>query len=104
MAVLKKLLRNPSAVVGLCILLLLIIVSIVGPFLVQSPYEQDTAMKLLPPLGEHWFGTDDFGRDVFQPYCYRRPLFSYSRIYFGYFRPDGRPGAGSLCRLLWRYC
>lgn len=65
MAVLKKLLRNPSAVVGLCILLLLIIVSIVGPFLVQSPYEQDTAMKLLPPLGEHWFGTDDFGRDVF---------------------------------------
>ena len=65
MAVLKKLLRNPSAVVGLCILLLLIIVSIVGPFLVQSPYEQDTAMKLLPPSGEHWFGTDDFGRDVF---------------------------------------
>ncbi len=65
MAVLKKLLRNPSAVAGLFILLLLIIISIVGPFVVQSPYEQDTAMKLLPPSGEHWFGTDDFGRDVF---------------------------------------
>ncbi|MEF2877010.1 MAG: ABC transporter permease [Blautia sp.] len=65
MTVLKKLLRNPSAVAGLFILLLLIIISIVGPFVVQSPYEQDTAMKLLPPSGEHWFGTDDFGRDVF---------------------------------------
>lgn len=65
MTVLKKLLRNPSAVAGLFTLLLLIIISIVGPFVVQSPYEQDTAMKLLPPSGEHWFGTDDFGRDVF---------------------------------------
>ena len=65
MTVLKKLLRNPSAVAGLFILLLLIIISIVGPFVVQPPYEQDTAMKLLPPSGEHWFGTDDFGRDVF---------------------------------------
>ena len=53
MTVLKKLLRNPSAVAGLFILLLLIIISIVGPFVVQSPYEQDTAMKLLPPSGEH---------------------------------------------------
>lgn len=65
MTILKKLLRNPSAVVGLCILLALIVISILGPFVVQSPYEQDTAMKLLPPSAEHWFGTDDFGRDVF---------------------------------------
>ena len=61
----RKILRNPSAVVGLCILLLLIVVSIAGPFLVQSPYEQNTAIKLMPPSREHWFGTDDFGRDVF---------------------------------------
>lgn len=65
MDILKKLLRNPSAVVGLGILLMLVVVSIVGPFIVQSPYEQNTAMKLLPPSSEHWFGTDDFGRDVF---------------------------------------
>lgn len=65
MKTLKKLFRNPSAVIGAGILLVLIIISVVGPFLVPSPYEQDTAIKLLPPSAEHWFGTDDFGRDVF---------------------------------------
>lgn len=65
MDILKKLLRNPSAVVGLGILLVLIGVSLIGPFVVQSPYEQNTAIKLMPPSAEHWFGTDDFGRDVF---------------------------------------
>lgn len=65
MKTIKKFLRNPSAVAGLCILLLLVIVSIAGPFFVQSPYAQDTSIKLMPPSAEHWFGTDDFGRDVF---------------------------------------
>ena len=65
MSTFRKIMRNPSAVVGLCILLLLVVVSIAGPFLVESPYEQNTAVKLMPPSAEHWFGTDDFGRDVF---------------------------------------
>ena len=64
MSTFRKIMRNPSAVVGLCILLLLVVVSIAGPFLVESPYEQNTAVKLMPPSAEHWFGTDDFGRDV----------------------------------------
>ena len=64
MEIIRKMLRNPSAVVGFAILLIIVIVAIAGPFLTQSPYEQDTANKLLPPSSDHLLGTDEFGRDV----------------------------------------
>lgn len=30
-----------------------------------SPYDIDSGNRLLGPTGKHWFGTDDFGRDIF---------------------------------------
>lgn len=60
----RKFLRNPTAVVGLTILLFLILVALIGPFFVQDPLLQQTAIKLRGPSAEHWLGTDDFGRDV----------------------------------------
>lgn len=57
-------LRNPTAVIGLTILLVLILIAIVGPFFVQSPYTQVPANKFQTPCAEHLLGTDDFGRDI----------------------------------------
>nr|WP_230492775.1 ABC transporter permease [Martelella alba] len=34
----------------------------IAPF---DPVAQDAAASLLPPGGAHWFGTDNFGRDIF---------------------------------------
>lgn len=52
------------AVVGLVCLLLA--AAIFGPFFTpDSIYTSDIANSLLPPSAEHWFGTDDQGRDVF---------------------------------------
>ena len=65
MKAIRSFLRNPSAVVGLTILVALVLISVVGPFFVQSPFEQKTAIKLQPPSAEHILGTDDFGRDLF---------------------------------------
>ncbi len=64
MHTLRKFLRNPTALVGTIILSALVLIAVIGPFFVQDPLLQQTSIKLQPPSLEHWFGTDDFGRDV----------------------------------------
>lgn len=64
MATLSKICKNPSAAVGMVILAFIILIAILGPFFTQSPYEQNTAIKLNPPSSAHLLGTDEFGRDV----------------------------------------
>ena len=62
-------LRNPLSIVGLAIVSLFLLVSLVGPWVV--PYLEDArgathlAKKLTAPNAEHWFGTDEVGRDLF---------------------------------------
>ncbi|GAA1572711.1 Glutathione transport system permease protein GsiD [Leucobacter aridicollis] len=59
-------LRSPVSVVGSIVLLVMIAAALLGPAL--APYgvnETDIAGALKAPSAEHWFGTDDLGRDVF---------------------------------------
>lgn len=56
-----------SAIVLIVITLSTITASLWVPF---SPYEMDAVNKLLPPSAEHWFGTDNFGRDIFSRIIY----------------------------------
>lgn len=62
----RSLLRRPSALIGLSILVVLLVCAIV-PALVApyDPYKQDLVSRFLPPSASHLFGTDDFGRDIF---------------------------------------
>lgn len=57
---------NKSAVIGSIMLLLLSIFAIVSPIISQfSPLEIDPVNRLDAPNSTHWFGTDNFGRDLF---------------------------------------
>jgi len=61
----RRLLQNRLAVAGGIIVLVLILISLAAPLIApKDPIEMELSDKLLPPSREHWFGTDEFGRDV----------------------------------------
>jgi len=61
----QRFVRHRGAVIGLVILVMIVVVSIVGPWLdPYNPYLSHPETQLLPPSAEHPFGTDDLGRDV----------------------------------------
>ncbi|BCB75847.1 ABC transporter permease [Phytohabitans flavus] len=52
--------------VAAVLLLLLVLLAIVGPIVWSAKANAiDVAKAWLPPSGEHWFGTDELGRDMF---------------------------------------
>lgn len=65
------LLRNPLAVLGGVILLVLLLTAALAPLIAPySPYGQNLGQRLLPPSGLHWMGTDELGRDIFSRVVY----------------------------------
>jgi len=57
--------RNPTIFIGATLLAILVAVAIIGPWLVADPFRQAPINRLRPPSERFWFGTDQFGRDVF---------------------------------------
>jgi len=66
-----SLVSNPLALAGLVVVVALVIVSALAPWLSNhDPIAQDLALALKPPSAEYWFGTDEFGRDVYSRLIY----------------------------------
>ncbi|MDQ0508051.1 Glutathione transport system permease protein gsiD [Aedoeadaptatus ivorii] len=63
--------KNKMAVLGLLILALLVIMAIFAPVIATHvPEKQDLANRLALPSAAHFFGTDNFGRDIFSNVVY----------------------------------
>ncbi|HEY8576934.1 MAG TPA: ABC transporter permease [Devosia sp.] len=68
---LMRLARRPTAFVGLLIILTIAVLSILAPWIAPySPIKLSVANRLNGPSLEHFFGTDDMGRDVFTRVLY----------------------------------
>jgi len=61
--------RNTSAMFGLAIVVVFLVVAAIGPWIVPFPEDATGAVhldiKLQPPDSTHWFGTDEVGNDIF---------------------------------------
>jgi peptide/nickel transport system permease protein len=58
-------LRTSAGIVGGAIILLLVLTALFGPLLVPyDPFAMAVRDRLQPPSAQHWFGTDEFGRDI----------------------------------------
>ncbi|MEL4889161.1 ABC transporter permease [Pectobacterium betavasculorum] len=68
---LLTMLRNPLTAIGSAIVLMLMLVAIFAPWIAtHDPLVQDLANALQAPSAAHYFGTDEFGRDVFSRLVY----------------------------------
>ena len=57
--------RNPSAVIGMLLLGLIVATTVAGPWLVPAdPFEMVAAPLTPPGTAEAWLGSDQLGRDV----------------------------------------
>ena len=62
---------NPLAVVGLTIIIVFIALSLLAPWLAPyDPATQNLGNRLAFPSAEHWFGTDELGRDILSRILY----------------------------------
>ena len=63
--------RNPMAVAGLAIIVLLLLIAAFAPLIAPfDPLAQALDKRLLPPSATNWFGTDALGRDIFSRIVY----------------------------------
>lgn len=63
--------RTPSGIIGLVLMLIVLVLAGLAAFGMtpHDPAHQDVAVSLQAPSSSHWFGTDQFGRDIFSRVC-----------------------------------
>jgi peptide/nickel transport system permease protein len=67
----RRLMRNKLAVAGLVVLAVIVVCAVLAPWIIPYDYaEQNYDHKLQFPNKDHWFGTDNFGRDIFSRVLY----------------------------------
>ena len=63
--------KNKVAMVCLFIVILLCLIALFAPLIAPyDPNKQVLTDRLMKPCGQHWFGTDDLGRDIFSRIIY----------------------------------
>ncbi|NEW09055.1 ABC transporter permease [Paenibacillus sp. SYP-B3998] len=63
---LRKLFKNKLAMVGFTIIVMILIMAIIGPYIARYSFSDQSLLEANQTISkDHWFGTDDLGRDVF---------------------------------------
>ncbi len=92
--------KNRLAVIGLGIVIFFIIIAIIVPWI--APYgfkEQVMSERMQAPSSKHWFGTDDFGRDIFSRVLYGSRI----SLWVGFFSVLGSVVVGTFLGIVAGY-
>jgi len=68
--VMKRMSYSKINIVCLVIVLLFVLAAVFAPLIAPYSYQDMVGKSLLAPCAEHWFGTDEFGRDYFSRVIY----------------------------------
>lgn len=67
----RRITRSPLTIVGIALVLIILLTALFAPLIAtHSPTEVDLLSKLEAPSAEHYFGTDEVGRDIFSRIVY----------------------------------
>lgn len=69
----RQLIRNRGSVIGMIFIIALVTAALLSPIIFNYNTDvigQNMSQRLLPPGPGHWFGTDEFGRDLFARVIY----------------------------------
>ncbi len=92
--------KSKVALVGAGIVIFFIILAIFGPLIApQGINDQLLADRLQEPSSKYWFGTDDFGRDIFS----RVVLGARISLWVGFFAVIGSVVVGSILGIVAGY-
>lgn len=93
----KQIRKNRFAMIGLAIITFFVLLALFAPLLTPYDYkEQVLSDRLLPPSAEHYFGTDNLGRDIFTRIAYGSRL----SLQIGFFAVTGALFFGTLLGLI----
>jgi peptide/nickel transport system permease protein len=62
--------RNPTILIGGVLMLVLVSIGLLAGLIAGDPLKLNPIRRLRPPSANFWFGTDQFGRDVFSRTIY----------------------------------
>lgn len=97
----KRLRKQKSALFGLGMILFFILTGLLATVIAPEPYDVNHPIYnpengLKPPSSEHWFGTDDLGRDIFSRILFGARI----SLWVGFFSVAGSIVIGTLLGLL----
>lgn len=92
--------KSKVAIVGALIVIFFIILAIIGPWIApQGINDQLLADRLEKPSSKYWFGTDDFGRDIFSRVIHGARI----SLWVGFFSVIGSVIVGSILGIIAGY-
>ena len=67
----ERLLASPGLIIGFCGFLIILLTAVLVPAISSTdPNAMTVSQRLQPPSSQHFFGTDELGRDLFTRIMY----------------------------------